>query len=394
MHLAKRIISVAPSATLAISNLAKQMKARGEDVIDLSIGQPDFQTPTFIAEAAKAAIDSGAASFYTAATGIPALKAAIRAHVLAQTGVDYGPKQIAVTTGAKLALYSLFQVLLDPGEEVLIPLPGWVSYVEQVRLAGGVPRPVPSSGHFKVTVDDLEAQCTAATRALVINSPANPTGTIYTQQELTLIGNWALRHHILVIADDIYRDLLFNGASYTSMVSIDPEITKNTVLIAGVSKSYAMTGWRIGFAAGPEKVIGAMATLLGHATGNPTTAAQYAAIAAFDSDGRSVEQMRAAFEDRLNVIYPLLTKIPGFSLPEKPQGAFYLFPNVKRAAQLTHFTSVDDFVAALLRDTGVAIVPGRAFGMPDHARLSYAAAKPDLIEALHRIDAFVAANAN
>ncbi|WP_125703421.1 pyridoxal phosphate-dependent aminotransferase [Lacticaseibacillus daqingensis] len=392
MHLAKRIISVAPSATLAVSNLAKQMKAKGEDVIDLSIGQPDFTTPAFIADAAKAAINSGAASFYTAATGIPALKAAIAGHVERQTGVHYTTKQIAVTTGAKLALYGLFQVLLDPGEEVLIPLPGWVSYVEQVRLAGGVPRPVPSHAHFKVTVDDLEAQRTAKTRALVINSPANPTGTIYTKQELTLIGNWALQHDILVVADDIYRDLLFNGAAYTSMIEIDPEITKNTVLISGVSKSYAMTGWRIGFAAGPEKLISAMATLLGHATGNPTTAAQYAAIAAFDSDGRSVEQMRLAFEDRLNTLYPLVTKVPGFDLPDKPQGAFYLFPNVKRAAQLTNYNSVDDFVSALLAETGVAIVPGRAFGMPDHARLSYATAKPDLIEAVARINAFVGAN--
>ncbi|WP_225047201.1 pyridoxal phosphate-dependent aminotransferase [Lacticaseibacillus kribbianus] len=394
MHLAQRIRSVAPSATLAVSAAAKAMKARGETVFDLSIGQPDFTTPAVINQAAVAAIESGAASFYTPAAGLPALKAAIAAHIHAQTGVTYEPKQLVVTTGAKMALYSLFQVLLDPGDEVLIPIPGWVSYVEQVRLAGGVPRPVQSLAHFKVTVDDLEANRTAKTRAVIINSPSNPTGVVYTKAELTLIGNWALRHDILVVADDIYRDLLFNGTTYHSIIEIDPQITQNTVLISGASKSYAMTGWRIGYAAGPAKLIGAMSTLLGHATGNPTAVAQYAAIEAFGNPAvdATVESMRQAFEDRLNTVYPLVQQVPGFELPEKPQGAFYLFPNVRRAAVLTHHKTVDDFIAALLAETGVAMVPGRAFGMPDHARLSYAAAKPVLVEALGRIQAFVAQN--
>lgn len=392
MHLAKRIIDVAPSATLAISNMAKQMKAQGEDVIDLSIGQPDFQTPEFIDTAAIAAIQNGQASFYTAATGIPALKTAIADHVAAQSPVQYLPNQIVVTTGAKLALYALFQVLLDPGEEVLTPLPGWVSYVEQIILAGGVPRAVQPSADFKVTVDDLEQQRTAKTRAVIINSPQNPSGAVYTREELTLIGNWALKHDLLVISDEIYRDLMFNGAPYTSMIDIDPQITANTVLIGGVSKSYAMTGWRIGFAAGPEKLIAAMGKLLGHATGNPTAVSQYAALAAYTSDGTSVETMRQAFEHRLNVIFPLLQKVPGFTLAHKPAGAFYLFPNVKRAATLTHYSSVDEFIAALLAETGVALVPGRAFGLPDHARLSYAAAEEDLVEGIRRISQFVGNN--
>lgn len=392
MHLSKRINSVSPSATLAISTLTKQMKAKGQDVIDLSIGQPDFTTPNFIDAAATAAINSGQASFYTPATGIPELKAAIADHVASQTGVRYSPAQIAVTTGAKLALYGLFQVLLDPGDEVLVPTPGWVSYVEQIRLAGGVPRAVVAAAHFKVTVDELEAQRTAKTRAVIINSPQNPSGAVYSKQELTLIGNWALQHDILVVADDIYRDLIYNGASYTSMIEIDPAITANTVLISGVSKSYAMTGWRIGFAAGPEKLISALGKLLGHATGNPTAASQYAAVAAFNSDGTAVETMRQAFEDRLNTIFPLVQKLPGFELSEKPQGAFYLFPRVKRAAALTHYTSVDDFVAALLQETGVALVPGRAFGMPDYARLSYATDKASLLDAVGRIENFVGNN--
>lgn len=392
MHLAKRINAVAPSATLAISSLTKKMKAAGQDVIDLSIGQPDFTTPALIDQAATKAINSGAASFYTPATGIPELKDAIAAHVQQQTGVHYAPAQIAVTTGAKFALYGLFQVLLDPGEVVLVPTPGWVSYVEQIRLAGGVPRAVTAAEHFKVSVDELEAARTPNTRAVIINSPQNPSGAVYTRQELTLIGNWALKHGILVIADDIYRDLIYNGAKYTSMIEIDPEITANTVLISGVSKSYAMTGWRIGFAAGPEKLIEALGKLLGHATGNPTAASQYAAVAAFSSDGTAVETMRRAFEDRLNTIFPLVQKLPGFDLPEKPQGAFYLFPQVKRAAALTHYTSVDEFVSALLAETGVALVPGRAFGMPDYARLSYATDKDSLLDAIGRIDKFVGNN--
>lgn len=392
MHLAKRIIDVAPSATLAISNMAKQMKAQGEDVIDLSIGQPDFQTPEFIDTAAIAAIKSGQASFYTAATGITALKTAIADHVAAQSPVQYQPNQIVVTTGAKLALYALFQVLLDPGEEVLTPLPGWVSYVEQIKLAGGVPRAVQPSADFKVTVDDLEQQRTAKTRAVIINSPQNPSGAVYTREELTLIGNWALKHDLLVVSDEIYRDLMFNGATYTSMIDIDPQITANTVLIGGVSKSYAMTGWRIGFAAGPEKLMAAMGKLLGHATGNPTAVSQYAALAAYTGDGTSVETMRQAFEHRLNVIFPLLQKVPGFTLAHKPAGAFYLFPNVKRAATLTHYSSVDEFIAALLAETGVALVPGRAFGLPDHARLSYAASEEELVEGIRRISQFVGNN--
>ncbi|WP_125706742.1 pyridoxal phosphate-dependent aminotransferase [Lacticaseibacillus porcinae] len=392
MHLSKRINTVAPSATLAVSNLTKQMKARGEDVIDLSIGQPDFETPKHIEEAAIAAIKENKTSFYTQASGIPALRQAIADHIFDQTKVKYDPKQIVVTTGAKFALFGLMQVLLDPGEEVLVPIPGWVSYVEQIKLAGGVPRQVVAKANFKVTVDELEAQRTSKTRAVIINSPQNPTGAVYTKQELTLIGNWALKHDILVVADDIYRDLIYNGTEYTSMIQIDPAITENTVLITGVSKSYAMTGWRIGVIAGPEKITAAMGKLLGHATGNTTAVAQYAALAAFSGTQAPVETMRQAFEKRLNAVYDRLVQIPGFELEQKPQGAFYLFPKVSRAAQLCHYTSVDDFVAALLEETGVALVPGRAFGMPEHARLSYSKDMDSLMTAMDRIAAFVANN--
>lgn len=389
MQLAKRIVDVAPSATLAISTKSKQMKAAGQDVIDLSIGQPDFATPKAIQAAAEAAIQTGSASFYTPATGLPALKQAISDRVLDQTGTTYTEAQIAVTTGAKFALASAFNVLLNPGDEVLIPVPAWVSYVEQVRLAGGKPHLVQPDNGFKVSIDALEAARTAKTKAVVINSPQNPSGTVYSKQELTLIGNWALKHEILVISDEIYRDLMYNGASFTSMVSLDPAITANTLLIGGVSKSYAMTGWRIGFAAGPAKLIKAMATYIGHVTGNAAAASQYAAIEAYSGSQAPVESMRQAFEKRLNQILPALKQVPGFELEHEPKGAFYLFPKAKRAAQLAGFATVDEFVNGLLETTGVAIVPGRAFGMPDHVRLSYATDLDSFLTGLDRITTFI-----
>lgn len=389
MHLAKRILNVAPSATLALSNQTKDLKAKGADVIDLSIGQPDFSTPKAIDDAAIAAIQAGNASFYTAATGIPELKQAISDRIFAQDGIRYDHRQIVATTGAKFALYALFQVFLNPGDEVLIPVPYWVSYEEQIKLANGVPHLVmPAVGH-KVSVDDLEAARTDKTRALIINSPQNPSGVVYDRTELTLIGNWALKHHILVVTDDIYRDLIYNGTTYTSMISIDPDIAANTVLISGVSKSYAMTGWRIGYAAGPEKLIQAMATFISHTTSNPAAVSENAAVAALTGDQQVVEKMRRTFEERLNLFYDLLADIPGFDMGDKPQGAFYLFPNIKRAAQLSHYGTVDDFISALLTETGVAIVPGRAFGMPDHARISYCKDLASLKEAARRIQEFV-----
>ncbi|MSC10580.1 aminotransferase class I/II-fold pyridoxal phosphate-dependent enzyme [Lactobacillus rhamnosus] len=389
MHLAKRILNVSQSATLALSNQTKDLKAKGADVIDLSIGQPDFSTPKAIDDAAIAAIQAGNASFYTAATGIPELKQAISDRIFAQDGIRYDHRQIVATTGAKFALYALFQVFLNPGDEVLIPVPYWVSYEEQIKLASGVPHLVmPAVGH-KVSVDDLEAARTDKTRALIINSPQNPSGVVYDRTELTLIGNWALKHHILVVTDDIYRDLIYNGTTYTSMISIDPDIAANTVLISGVSKSYAMTGWRIGYAAGPEKLIQAMATFISHTTSNPAAVSEYAAVAALTGDQQVVEKMRRAFEERLNLFYDLLADIPGFDMGDKPQGAFYLFPNIKRAAQLSHYGTVDDFISALLTETGVAIVPGRAFGMPDHARISYCKDLASLKEAARRIREFV-----
>ena len=389
MHIAKRLAQVQPSATLAMSQKSAQLKAAGADILNLSVGQPDFATPKSIGDAAIAAIQSGKASYYTAATGLPELRDAIAMHVKANTGFEYTRDQIVVTNGAKFALYALFTAILSEGDGVLLPQPGWVSYTEQVRLAGGVPQPVYAKNGFKVTLDDLDAVATAKTRAIVINSPQNPSGTVYTQQELTLIGNWAVRHDVLIISDEIYSDLVYNGNNFTSMLTLDPQIAANTVLIDGVSKSYAMTGWRIGFAAAPKKIAQAMATIISHATGNPAAASQYAALEAYTGSQKPVADMRAAFEERLNTFYPLIKAIPGFELEQKPEGAFYLFPKVTGAVKALGYDSVDTFVTALLEETGVALVPGRAFGMPDHVRLSYATDMATLIEAAKRITDFV-----
>ncbi len=389
VQVAKKIAAITPSATLAVAAQTKAMKAQGQAVFDLSIGQPDFPTPAFIDAAAKTAIDANQASFYLPATGLPALKKAIATHLATRGGATYDPTQIVVTTGAKFALYSLFSVLLEPGDEVLVPIPAWVSYIEQIKLAGGRPILVPSAATFKVTPAQLEAQRGPATKAVIINSPQNPTGAVYSRAELQAIGDWAVAHGVLLIADDIYRDLIYHDVAYTSLTELSPETVANTVLISGVSKSYAMTGWRIGFAAGPRKLMQAMATFIGHTTGNATAVAQYAALAAYTGDDRTVFQMCDAFEKRLDLVWPRLSQLSGFQLEEKPQGAFYLFPRAIEAAQMTGFSTVDDFAAALLAKTGVAVVPGRAFGMPDHLRISYAASEATLKAALDRMQAFM-----
>ncbi|GAF41801.1 aspartate tyrosine aromatic aminotransferase [Agrilactobacillus composti DSM 18527 = JCM 14202] len=395
MRFSKNVAKVQPSATLALSAKAKEKKALGMDVIDLSIGQPDFETPKNIEEAAIKAIEDGKVSGYTAATGLPELKTAIIDKVKADYGVTYKPSEVIVTTGAKFALYATFQVLLNEGDEVLIPVPAWVSYVEQVRLSGGVPVSVDSlDGDYKVTVDELEAARTPKTKAVIINSPQNPTGTTYNREDLTQIGNWAVKNDIMIISDDIYSHLMYNGHQFDALINISEDIRKHTVLIHGLSKSYAMTGWRIGYALGDERIIKVMSILAGHATGNPATVSQYAAIEALTGPQESVETMRKAFETRLNTIYPLIQAIPGFEIKEKPAGAFYLFVNIKDAVQSTGFTTTEDFCEELLDQKFVAVIPGRSFGMPDYIRISYAASLEDLKESIDRIQSFVSGKAN
>ncbi|RLQ95241.1 pyridoxal phosphate-dependent aminotransferase [Falsibacillus albus] len=389
MRLAERVKALTPSSTLAITAKAKEMKAAGIDVIGLGAGEPDFNTPQHIIEAAIEAMKQGHTK-YTPSGGLPALKDAIIDKFKTDQGLEYKRNEIIVTTGAKHALYTLFQVLLDEGDEVIIPIPYWVSYPEQVKLAGGEPIYLEGKevNEYKITAEQLRGAVTTKTKAVIINSPSNPTGMLYSKQELEEIANVCLENNILIVSDEIYEKLIYGQHKHTSIAELSPQIKEQTIVINGVSKSHSMTGWRIGYAAGSQTVIKAMTDLASHSTSNPTTVSQYGAIAAYKGTQDPVEEMRTAFEERLNIIYDQLVKIPGFNCL-KPQGAFYLFPNVKEAAMKTGFSDVDEFAKALLEEANVAVIPGSGFGSPDNIRLSYATSLDLLESAVNRIDEFV-----
>ncbi|AGE22773.1 aspartate aminotransferase [Geobacillus sp. GHH01] len=393
MKLAKRVASLTPSATLAITAKAKELKAAGYDVIGLGAGEPDFNTPEHIIAAAIKAMNEGHTK-YTPSGGLPALKEEIIKKFARDQGLSYEPAEIIVCVGAKHALYTLFQVLLDEGDEVIIPTPYWVSYPEQVKLAGGVPVYVEGleENDFKMTPDQLKQAITPKTKAVIINSPSNPTGMIYTAEELKALGEVCLAHGVLIVSDEIYEKLIYGGAKHVSIAELSPELKEQTIIINGVSKSHSMTGWRIGYAAGPKDIIQAMTDLASHSTSNPTSIAQYAAIAAYSGPQEPVEQMRQAFEKRLDIIYNKLVQIPGFTCI-KPQGAFYLFPNARKAADMAGCRTVDEFVAVLLEEAKVALVPGSGFGAPDYVRLSYATSLEALETAIERIRRFMEARA-
>lgn len=390
--LAGRVKSLTPSTTLAITAKAKELKAAGHDVIGLGAGEPDFNTPQHIIDAAVRSMNEGHTK-YTPSAGLPALKEEIAKKFKRDQGIDYDVTEIMVGTGAKHALYTLFQVLLDDGDEVVIPTPYWVSYPEQVKLAGGVPVYVEGYEHnqFKITPEQLAGVITNKTKAVIINSPSNPTGMIYTKEELAALGELCLAKDLLIVSDEIYEKLIYGGNQHISIAQISPELKDQTIIINGVSKSHSMTGWRIGYAAGNKEIIKAMTNLASHSTSNPTTTAQYGAIAAYSGPQDDVDMMRKAFEDRLNTIYDQLVQIPGITCI-KPQGAFYLFPNAKKAAELTGFKNVDEFAAALLEDAKVAVVPGSGFGAPENIRLSYATSLELLEQAVSRIKEFVEKN--
>ncbi|GAA0423159.1 MAG: pyridoxal phosphate-dependent aminotransferase [Bacillota bacterium] len=389
MELANRVKTLTPSSTLAITAKAKELKKQGHDVIALGAGEPDFNTPEFILNAAQNAMREGMTK-YTPSGGIVELKQAIVSKFKADNHLDYSTDQIIVTTGAKHALYTLFQVLLNEGDEVIIPAPYWVSYPEQVKLAGGSPVFLTASEEngFKLTPAQLENAITDKTKAVIINSPSNPTGMMYTEEELKQIGEVCLRHDILIVSDEIYEKLIYSGDPHISIAQLSSDLQEQTVVINGVSKSHAMTGWRIGYAAGPIAIIKAMTSLASHSTSNPTSIAQYAALAAYQMDGEPVEGMKQVFAERLEKLYELLLEIPGVTCI-KPKGAFYLFPNVEEASRNNGFASVDEWVSALLEEEKVALVPGSGFGSPNNVRLSYATSMEALIEAATRIKRFV-----
>lgn len=389
MELANRVKTLSPSSTLAISAKAKELKKQGFDVIGLGVGEPDFNTPDYILDAATKAMQEGMTK-YTPAGGIVELKQAIINKFKADNGLSYSVDQIIVTTGAKHALYTLFQVLLNDGDEVIVPSPYWVSYPEQIKLAGGKPVTVTAleENQFKLTPSELEATITSKTKAVIINSPSNPTGMMYNQEELRELGEICLKHNLLIVADEIYEKLIYTDDQHVSIAALSKSLKEQTIVINGVSKSHAMTGWRIGYAAGPQQIIKAMTNLASHSTSNPTSIAQYAALAAYEVDEDPITAMKKAFAERLDILYELITDIPGISCV-KPKGAFYLFPNVSEAVSMNGYSNVDEWVTALLEEEKVALVPGSGFGSPDNVRLSYATSVEILEEAAKRIKRFI-----
>lgn len=390
MKQSKRVERLEPSVTLATAAKAKALKAQGKDIISLTVGEPDFATPENIQEAAIAAIKNGKASYYTPTAGIPELRQAIVSYLETYYGLTYDASQTIVTDGAKFALYTLFQTILDPKDEVIIPVPYWVSYGEQVKLAEGVPVFVTGQevNDFKVTLEQLEQARSSKTKAVIINSPSNPTGMIYTKEELQVIGEWAVKNDILIVADDIYGRLVYNDNEFTPIATISKAIREQTIIINGVSKTYAMTGWRIGYAVGDQKIIDGMIAIASQSTSNPTAVSQYAAVEALQGEQDTVEEMRKAFEERLDIVFPLVADLPGVSV-KRPQGAFYLFPNVKETLAICGYEQVTPWVEDLLEEAGVALVTGEGFGAPENVRLSYAANLATLEEGIRRIQRFI-----
>ena len=390
MVLSNLVNQLEESVTLAASARAKTLKAQGRDILMLTLGESDFKTPENIAAAATAAIASGKTSFYTQAGGLPELKSAVSSYFESFYGYGLAPNEVVVTVGAKFALYAFFASVLNQDDEVIIPTPYWVSYADQVKMVGG--RPVFAVGtqetDFKVTVAQLDVLKTDKTRVLLLNSPSNPTGMIYTSAELTEIGNWAVAHDVLILADDIYGRLVYNGNNFTPISTLSDAIKAQTIIINGVSKTYAMTGWRIGFAVGNPEIIGAMSKIASQTTSNPSAVAQYAAIEALTGDQSTVETMRLAFEERLNTILPLINEVPGFEAI-KPQGAFYLFPKVAKAMEMKGFSDITAFCDDILEETGVAVVTGAGFGAPENLRLSYATDIETLLAAVKRLKAYM-----
>ncbi|MGA8942483.1 MAG: pyridoxal phosphate-dependent aminotransferase [Thermoactinomyces sp.] len=396
MKLSGRVQQLASSPTLAITAKAKALKQQGHDVIGLGAGEPDFNTPVHIIEAAKKAMDAGYTK-YTATGGIPELKQAIVDKLQKDNSLIYKPSQILVTVGAKYALYCLFQALLDEGDEVIIPAPYWVSYVEQVKLAAGRPVILPGSEdtQFKITPEQLKQAITDRTRALILNSPSNPTGMLYTESELRAIGKVCVEHDILIVSDEIYEHLIYDpDEKHVSIASLGSDLYERTIIINGVSKTYSMTGWRIGYAAGSEELIKAMNKISDHSTSNPTSIAQYAAIEALTGTQEPIAEMKKAFKERRDYVVDRLNQIPGF-VCQKPAGAFYVFVNIRKALDATggKYQSPDEWAKALLEKELVAVVPGSGFGSADHIRISYATSLKQLRNAIDRIERFVKENA-
>ncbi|WP_017792294.1 pyridoxal phosphate-dependent aminotransferase [Leucobacter salsicius] len=395
-RLSKKIAAIAESATLKVDGKAKALQAEGRPVISYAAGEPDFPTPPHIVDAAREALDNPKNFRYTPAVGLPILREAIARKTKRDSGLEIAPSQVIVTNGGKHAVYSAFQTILNPGDEVILPSPFWTSYPEEIQLADGVPVQVFAGADqgYKVTVEQLEAARTDKTKALLFCSPSNPTGAVYSPEETKAIGEWALAHNLFVVSDEIYQNLTYDGVRAVSIVEAVPALANNTILVNGVAKTFAMTGWRIGWLAGPADLIKGAANLQSHMTSNINNVAQIAAAAALDGDQAPIEEMRLAFDRRRKLIVEELNKVPGFHCPT-PEGAFYAYVDVtaalgKEIAGTTPTSSLE--LADLILDKAeVAAVPGEAFGPSGYLRFSYALGDDALVEGIRRIQALLGA---
>ena len=389
-RISARIAAVAESATLAIDAKAKALKAAGEDVVGFGAGEPDFPTPAHIVAAAVAACSNPVSHKYTPTPGLPQLRQAIAEKTARDSGLAVEAAQVMVTNGGKQAIYNTFATLLDPGDEVIVPAPYWVTYPESVALAGGVPVYVETdeSTGFRATLEQLEAARTPRTKVLLFVSPSNPTGAVYPRDEVEAIGRWAAEHGLWVLTDEIYEHLVYGDATQHSMPVVVPELVDRCVVVNGVAKTYAMTGWRVGWMIGPADVIRAATNLQSHATSNVANVSQFAALAAVSGDLSAVAEMREAFDRRRQTIVKMLNETPGVLCAE-PEGAFYAFPSFKavlgRTIRGRTPQTTLELAEVLLDEVKVAIVPGEAFGAPGYARLSYALGDDDLERGVTRI---------
>ncbi len=383
MKLAARVEQVPASLTMAVSAKAKAMKAEGINVLNFSVGEPDFDTPQHIVSAAKEALDQGKTR-YGPAAGEPRLRQLIAQTLSAETDSSYHADNIIVTNGGKHSLYNLMMAVIEPGDEVIIPAPYWVSYPEMVKLAEGTPVIVPTYGDtsYKITPELLRQSITPQTKLFILNSPSNPTGMVYTPEEIRALAEVVVEQGIYVVSDEIYSRIIYDDTKHLSIAAAHPESYKYTLISSGFAKAYAMTGWRLGYLAGDAEVIKALVRLQSHSTSNVCTFAQYGAIAALEGSQGCVEEMRLAFSKRREVMYGLLNAIPGISCI-KPDGAFYMYANIGKLGM----TSMD-FCTALLEDKHMATVPGIAFGNDDHIRISYATDLSSIETGMKRLDEF------
>jgi aspartate aminotransferase len=391
-ELSHRVRGIPASVTLAVTARARALQAAGEPVIGFGAGEPDFPTPPHVVEAAQAASAEPGMHKYTPTAGLPELRAAIAATTARDTGLEATPDRVLVTNGGKQALYQVFQTLLDPGDEVLVPAPYWVSYPEQIALAGGRAAVVPTAAAagYRASVEQLDAAVTERTKALVFVSPSNPTGAVYPPVEVAAIGRWAARRGIWVVTDEIYRHLVYGDAEFVSMPVVAPEIADRCVVVNGVAKTYAMTGWRVGWMIAPPEVVGAATRVQSHLTSNVANVSQRAALAALTGPQDAVSEMRAAFDRRRRLTVERLGAIEGVTCPE-PHGAFYAFPDcskrLHRPVGGRTVASTVELAEALVDTAKVAVVPGEGFGAPGCVRLSYAVGDRDLAEGLDRLAA-------